>query len=410
MTKNTAIIFGIGAILFGMIIMLVETQYNGPKVKSENLLRKGSLLMEQDTREAVKEAMDVFLTVSSDYPETRADYQARFYLAECYERNNLKEAALKKYLEVAAYPELDEKMKKNTEFRIAKLKMLKAYNEEGMSSLLALLGQTSDPILRSEIYTEIGRYYQNEGNAMKAQRQYEIALTENPANKTARINLARVLMSQKKEGLAFGEYERYIDHYGLLDKEKGEVLSRYKNEAYNAGHELYKAKKYTEAKQYFSLVVKKFPATPEADLSYYYLGVMEMIGQNYKKAIHFLNAGVSNSPRNMDEACYMKKGESYFKLNEFVRAASVFQHVLDHYPKSVYQKMASDWASECEKALEERSTGMDDETPVSDENILPDNDEKEETQPVSDAKEKDGLLEVDEKEKYSPGGSREIGP
>lgn len=422
MTKNVAIIFGVVVIFFATTILLVETQYKEPKAKSEVMLRKGKLLLEQDTRDAAKEAMDIFMDVASRYPGTKEELEARFYLAECYERINLKEAALKKYTELAQSKILDETMKKNIQFRIAKLRIIKSYKEEGINSLLTLLGNTTDNVLRSEIYTEMGKLSLTEGKYSKAQRQFEIALSEHPNNKIARLNLARVLSVQNKDYLAYGEYERYISYYGKLDNEKEKVLGNYKKEAYTKGKALYKNKKYSEAKPFFQLVLKKFSASKEADLSAYYLGVIYLVEKNYKKAVHFFNLGVSNSPTNMDEACYMKKGEAYFKMKEYIRAAKVFQYLINHYPKSKYVSTAKEWAAECENAIKDNSMYSEENTKGKDhdlenetlDNRLTENLEEDSFSKDNISEEKkdslDNLLEIDEKEKFSPSGSSQIHP
>lgn len=442
MTKNVAIVFGLVVIFFAATILLVETQYKGPKEQSEVMLRKGKLLLEQDTKEAVKDAMDIFMDVTSRYPGTPEELEARFYLAECYERINLKEAALKKYSELAGNELLAEDMKKNIQFRIAKLRIIKSYKEEGVNSLLTLLGNTTDPILRSEIYTEMGRLSLSEKKYSRAQRQFEIALSEHPNNKTARLNLARVLSIQNKDSMAYGEYERYISYYGKLDNEKEAVLGTYKNEAYAKGKALYKNKKYKEAKPFFDLVLQKFSASKEADLSAYYSGVISLIEKDYKRAVYYFNLGVSNTPTSMDEACYMKKGEAYYKMGKILRAARVFQYLIDHYPKSKYVKTAKEWAIECENAIKENSLyGSDGDSsgtiegfsdasskPGPEKNDAFDNSDKAEITDGSDNSsarkidENDSemesfdnassgdLLEIDEREKFSPSGSTEIYP
>lgn len=366
--KKWIIFFGVILVFLAAAMFVYFLEYYLPARKALALLEKGKIYFEQENQEMLRQAIEQFTTILSEYPESPAAPEALFLLAESYERMSLRDVAFGKYkklLEQKIPPELLEKVR----FKIAKLQILRAYTDEGKSQLLLLLNTTTDPKLRSEIYTEIGRIYAKAGKLNEAQKNYQIALREYPENREAKILLAKSLGEQNKTDEAFGIYEDYLTFQAPLDSDKKQVVQDFRKEALEKGLKFLQEQNIKEAIKLLQFVSEKFPNTNEAEDALYFLGNAYLQEKDYVKALKAFNDAVSNSPRHRDEASFLKKGETYYYRKDYKKAAALFRYVQNNYPKGKYYQIAKDWEEEALRALTEESDLTQEKEEVVDEKI-----------------------------------------
>jgi tetratricopeptide (TPR) repeat protein len=339
----------IGAIVFtiGAGVFLIEREYiSGDKIARVRL-EQGKLQLERFDEDGLRKGIDELTAVVAQYPESVYAREARFHLAEAYERLGMRDVALGKYKRLAEMP-LTDQLKASVRFKIAKLQIMRNYSDEGMNQLLTLLNSTTDKALRSEIYLEIGKYYQRKGLAKDARRNYENALTENPENREARAAL----------GMTDADYTNSVALHGILDKqeapaaEKKEVAVEQKFDL-NPGIKAFTQGDYARAIRLLLPAARS--AAPESEEALYYVGNAYLKLKEYRNAVHYLNKAVSNSYRERDEAAYIKKGEAYYLNNQLERAAHVFHFVRTHYPNGKYAQIAADWENETRRLLGDKT-------------------------------------------------------
>lgn len=351
-----AIVLTIGAGVF-----LIEREYvSGDKIARVKL-EQGKLQLERFDEDGLRKGIDELTAVVAQFPDSIYAREARYHLAEAYERMGMRDVALGKYKKLNEMP-LGEALKANVRFKIAKLQIMRNYSDEGMNQLLQLLNTTTDKSLRAEIYLEIGKYYHRKGFARDAKRNFENALTENPENREARAAL----------GYSDAGYKNSLALTGVLgQEEKSEPVEKDKSmgEAKKAdkpepavkhgdlerGIQAFNSGDYSGAVRLLSPIARHAGAGSEDAL--YYLGNAYLKLKQYRNAVHSLNAAVGNADKHRDEAAYIKKGEAYYLNHQFSRALHVFTFVRTHYPYGKYAQIARDWETETRRMLGEKFGG-----------------------------------------------------
>lgn len=350
----------IGAIVFtiGAGVFLIEREYLAGDKIARVRLEQGKLQLERFDEDGLRKGIDELTAVVANFPESVYAREARYHLAEAYERLGMRDVALGKYKRLAEMP-LGDELKSRVRFKIAKLQIMRNYSDEGMNQLVSLLNSTHDKALRSEIYLEIGKYYQRKGLTKDARRNYENALAENPENREARAAL----------GLTDADYTNSVALHGILDKHVAaqEVKQAEAGQKYDlaAGISAFTRGEYERAIGLLLPAAKS--GAPESEEALYYVGNAYLKQKDYRKAVHYLNQAVGNSYRGRDEASYIKKGEAYYLDNRLERAAHVFRFVRTHYPHGKYAQIAADWENETRRLLGDKNGGKEGGTSQSDE-------------------------------------------
>lgn len=344
----------IGAVIFtiGAGVFLIEREYVSGDKAARTRLEQGKLQLERFDEDGLRKGIDDLTAVVAQFPESIYAREARYHLAEAYERLGMRDVALGKYKKLAEMP-LSDDLKTRTRFKIAKLQIMRNYSDEGMNQLLQLLNTTTDKTLRAEIYLEIGKYYQRKGMQADARRNFQNALTENPDNREARA----------ASGLSDPDYGNSVALHGILDK-KADPLPTEQPTAdkklpskilpvnqgdLRAGIQAFVSGDYQKAVRLLSAAANS--DQPESEEALYYLGNSYLKLKQYRNAVHFLNKAVGNNYRDRDEASYIKKGEAYYLNNQYQRAMHVFGFVSRHYPNGKYAQIAADWETETRRML-----------------------------------------------------------
>jgi tetratricopeptide (TPR) repeat protein len=337
----------IGAIIFtiGAGVFLIEREYVSGDKTAKARLEQGKLQLERFDEDGLRKGIDDLTAVIAHFPDSVHAREARYYLAEAYERLGMRDVALGKYKKLTEM-HLDDGLRAKVRFKIAKLQILRNYSDEGMNQLLQLLNSTGDKSLRSEIYLEIGKYYLRKGFAADARRNFENAMTENPENREARAAL----------GFSDGDYRNSVALHGVLDKDKKEEAASQEKPGVKydlaAGIQAFSSGQYEKAIRLLSPAASA--AGPDSEEALYYMGNASLKLKHYRNAVHYLTKAVSNKYLTRDEASYIKKGEAYYLNHQYDRALRVFRFARDHYPNGKYAQIACDWEAETRRMLGEK--------------------------------------------------------
>lgn len=372
--KNIYILAGFLILTLGAGFIYVNREYISADRTARSILNRGKLYLEQSNDDGLRKAVDELTKVAATWPDSLPGKEALYYLAEGYERLGMRDVALTKYRKLQDMP-LSLELKDRVKFKIAKLQILRSYTEEGMNQLVSLLAHTRAPAMRSEIYTEIGKYHVRKGSVKDAQRNLQIALQENGENKDARIALARLYASVGKDADAKAVYEDYLAFHEPLDKQSEKHTSAFRGDALGKGMRALSEEKYYEAVRYLTLVTEKFPGSADAETAWYGIGNAYFKLKQYPKAINAYNKVVGNSHPQKDEAAYVKKGEAYYHNKQYKRAAGIFAYVIKNYPEGKYSRIASDWEEECRRALGEVADLSEEDDGLEDDSLAEDKEE-----------------------------------
>jgi len=341
-----SMVIWIGAIVFtiGAGVFFIEKEYVSGDKAVRVRLAQGKLQLERFDEDGLRKGIDDLTAVIAQAPDSVHAREARYFLAEAYERLGMRDVALGKYKKLLEMPITDD-LRARAKFKIAKLQILRNYSDEGMNQLLQLLNTTGDKTLRSEIYLEIGKYYLRKGYAKDAKRNFENALAENPDNREVRAAL----------GYGDADYQNSVALHGILDKKEAqqpheaptaEKAQRFDNAA---GIQAFARGDYRRA---IALLTAAANSTQtESEDALYYMGISYLKLKDYRNAVHYLNKAVSNKYLERDEAAYIKKGEAYYLSNRFDRARRVFAFASSHYPNGKYAQIARDWEMEARRML-----------------------------------------------------------
>ena len=351
--RNAYLGAGFFAIILAIGFIMINQEYLNPQKRTRAKITRGQFYLEQDNEDAWRKAVDEFTKAASIYPGSAAGREAVYYLANAYEKLGMLDIAQSKYRKLHKHP-LSEDMKKRVRFKLAKIQILRSYSDEGKSGLLALLAQTQEKTLRSEIYTELGHYYYKKRDFAQAQKNYEIALAEDSENKDARVKLAKSLTAQGKHKAAYSVYETYLTHIGEIDPRKKTVVTTYKSDILSRGMALFHKGAFAKSIEHFQLVASRFAGTPQAEDGLYYTGIAYFKMGSYYKAIESFNKVITHSPATQDDAAMVKKGEAYYQLKNFEKAAATFAEARARYGNGRYGLIARDWEEESKRAIQER--------------------------------------------------------
>ena len=351
--KNLYIIAGSLIILSGLGVITFNHEVFSPEKQSRALLTKARLLLDQNSSETQKEATEIFTTVASSFPSSNAGKEALYYLAGIYEKLGNIDEATNKYRALLGL-NLNKDLSDRVKFSIARLQLSRYNNQEGFNALMILLSENVNDLLRSDIYTEIARFNARQKNMANAQANYEIALSENPKNKDADFELGSVLFLQKRYEDALRQYEHFFNIHINRSEHNEETAERFQKKLMASATEIFHDGNMQSAKKYFEFITDKFPHTANSETSLYYLGNMEYLGGNYKKAIEFFDQVIKYSPTDKDESAYLKKGQSYYQLHDYAMASRTFARAQELFPDGKYLDLAKKWEKESRQAMSDK--------------------------------------------------------
>jgi len=350
--KHRYVVVGSLIALSGMGVITFNEEFFLPNKEARALLTKGKLLLEQGNEDTMKKAVEVFTTVAAHFPDTKQAKEALFMLAEGYENLGNIDVAIGKYRRLLSM-EIDKDLADKVKFKIAKLQLSRYNTEEGFNSLMVLLSQNIDDLLRSDVYTELARFYSRQKNLTKSQANYEIALSENPKNAEANMEMAEVLFRQGKYEDALKQYIRFYNIYVNRSSANKLAVENFQDQVLRAAITLFQRGESTHAKNYFDFLAASFSETRYSEIANYYLGNIYYNQAGYTEAITLFDKVITELPDLKDESAYIKKAQAWYQLREYTKAAATIEKVFELYPDGRYKSVARRWASEIKQAMEE---------------------------------------------------------
>lgn len=333
------IVVGIGAFAYYDHFIRYERE-------ARELLTEGTLIYERGSREAINDSINVFSRVIARYPGTKAEAEAYYHIAQAYEKMNLNRLAYLKYVYILKNNRgLDQDFAGEVKARIARIKVMKCYTEEGIHQLLGLLNYSDNRDFRSRVYTELGHTYLQMREYDKSKRMFDIALSENGDNEEAILGKARAYKRLGQDDMAYNMYEYYLKYYGNFSHYADDVRQAYIHQVYHTGHERFRRGNYTAAIAYFKRIVGHFPESGYAESSLYWIGQSYFAMHKYSSAISYYDRVLNNEDGRKDEAARIRKGYAYFLMKKFDLAAREFQIYINNYPHGASIDIARKWKS-----------------------------------------------------------------
>ncbi|HPC39769.1 MAG TPA: tetratricopeptide repeat protein [Spirochaetota bacterium] len=340
------IVVGAVLVVVGIGVFAYYDRFVRHEREAQELLTEGKLIYERGSREAVNDSINIFSKVIARYPGTRAESEAYFNIAQAYEKMNLNRLAYLKYVYILKNARnIDEGFAREIKARIARLKVMKRYTEEGIYELMGLLHHSENRDFRSRVYTELGHTYLQMRELEKSKRMFDIALTENGENEEALLGKARAYKRLGEDDMAYNLYEYYLKYYGNFSQYADDVKSAYLHQVYQSGHQNYRAGRYTAAISYFKRVLSHFPESGFTENSLYWIGQCYFAMHRYGSAINYYDRVLNNYDSGKDEAARIRKGYAYFLMKKFDLAAREFQIYINNYPRGANIDTAKKWKS-----------------------------------------------------------------
>ncbi len=340
------IIVGAVLVVLGVGVFAYYDRFVRHEREAQELLTEGKLIYERGSRDAVNDSINIFSKVIARYPGTRAESEAYFNIAQAYEKMNLNRLAYLKYVYILKNGKnIDRDFAREIKARIARLKVMKRYTEEGIYELMGLLNHSESRDFRSRVYTELGHTYLQMRELEKSKRMFDIALTENGENEEALLGKARAYKRLGEDDMAYNLYEYYLKYYGNFSPYADDVKSAYLHQVYQSGHENYRRGRYTAAISFFKRILNRFPESGFTENSLYWIGQCHFAMHRYGSAISYYDRVLNNYDSGKDESARIRKGYAYFLMKKFDLAAREFQIYINNYPRGANIETAKKWKS-----------------------------------------------------------------
>ena len=344
MKMKEGVILGAILIVLGVGLYAYYDHFIRYEREARELLTEGKLVYERGSRGAINDSIKTFSRIIARYPGTQAESEAYFYIAQAYEHMNLNRLAYLKYIYILkSRPSIDPALNREIAARIARLKMMRRYTEEGIHELLGLLTQSGDRDFRSRVYTELGHTYLQAQDLQKSKRMFDIALTENGDNEEAILGKARACKRLGYEDTAYNLYEYFFRYYGNFSHYAPDIRRSYIEQVYRSGHERFRKGNYSGAISMFKRIILNFPDSGRTENALYWIGESYFAMKNYGAAIKYFNRVLGNDLAGKDADARIKKGYAYFLMKKFDLAAREFQIYINNYPQGRHIETARKW-------------------------------------------------------------------
>jgi TolA-binding protein len=354
-SKN--LLLGIALIVTGIALFAAYDQFIRPEREAREILAEGKIIMERGDRDSANLALSSFTKVVVKYSATRSAPEAYLQMGTAYEKLGLYRLASLRYSYLLKQPladRTDSAMKTDVIARLAKLKLMRSYTEEGLNQLYTLLNTTQNGELRSRIYSELGQNYLKNGDVAKAKNSFDIAVQENSSNEDALLGKARVFVRNGNYEEAFQIYDYFLKYFGAVSPYTPDVKSAYQQQLYHAGLYAYRAGNYGRAVELFSRYTYKFSGSKYTENALYWIGESYFSTKQYEKAISWFDKTLSNDFYHKDEDARIKKGYTCFMMKRFDLAAKEFQTYIHDYPHGKYVDEARSWKENSAQELRVR--------------------------------------------------------
>ena len=338
------VLVGIIFIFMGIGLFAYYDSFVKPEREAKELIIEGKMSFERNDKESINKAIDIFTKIIAKYPGTDSSLEAYYYIAESYEKLNLNRLAYLKYIYlIKSNMKIPSDMEKEINARIARLKIMKRYDEEGIHSLMGLLNYSDNKDFRSRIYTELGHTYLKTGEFQKSKRMFDLALSENGNNEEAILGKARTYKRMGQDSEAYELYDHFLKYYSNFSNYTVDVNKSYTRQLYESGISNYRKGRYYPAISYFKKYLTQFPGTSKTENSLYWIGESYFALKQYDNAVSYLKRVLNNDYYHKDQDASIKIGYAYFMAKNYDLASREFQSYIDTYPNGKYVERAKQW-------------------------------------------------------------------
>jgi tetratricopeptide (TPR) repeat protein len=341
---SRGIVIGFLFIIMGVGLFAYYDYYVRSGRDSREMVTEAKLIFERGDRDSINTSINLFNKVIARYPNSRAEVESYYYIAQGYEKLGLRRLAYLKYLYILKNrngntSELDNEIRA----RMAHLRITKSNTDEGIHQLLSLLNYSTNHDFRSRVYTELGHTYLNMRNYDKSKRMYDIALYENGSNEDAILGKARSFKLMGNPNASYDLYEYFLRYYGGFSQYADDVSKSYLQQVYESGYHSYMTGRYRESISFFNRLLRNYPNSPKSENALYWTGESYYSLGNYNRAIDCFTNVLSNGYINKDQDARIKRGYTYFQSKRYDLAAREFQIYLDTYPHGRHVNSARRW-------------------------------------------------------------------
>ena len=338
------ILVGVIMIFMGIGLFAYYDSFIKPEREAKELIVEAKMSYERGTSESINKAIEIFTKVIAKYPRTESAFEAYYYIAQGYEKLNLNRLAYLKYIYLLKNNnKIPAETEQEIKARVARLKIMKRYDEEGIHQLLGLLNYTDNKDFRSRVYAELGHTYLKRGEFASSKRMFDLALSENGNNEEAILGKARTFKRMGNDSQAYDLYDHFLKYYSNFSYYTNDVTKAYDRQLYDSGINNYRKGRYYPAIEYFRKYLNHFPGDSKAENSLYWIGESYFALKKYDSAISYFKRTLSNGYYHKDQDAMIKTGYSYFMAKNYDLAAREFQAYLETYPNGKYVTKAKQW-------------------------------------------------------------------
>jgi tetratricopeptide (TPR) repeat protein len=315
----------------------------------ENIL-EGEEYLTQNSKQASEKAVSIFSRLSARDQSRKHEFRIRYGLAIALEKSG------DPYRALEIYKELNRKdWKKEDQDKLSvslgSLLLKLNYEEEGKIHLQSALRTSNDRKIRSVALQSLAESQFARGENASARKNYELSLQEDPYNQNSRVGLSKALRRLGKDWYAMDVMDEYIQTNERLKTQDKEAVKEYKSEVYQKAKSYYSQKDYIRADEFFKKAIELNESPNIVEHSLYYLALSAENQGKSNDSIQYLNKVLNNGVYTMDQEALFKKGTIYFKKNQIEKAASIFNHIIEKYPKNHITEKAIQWRKECLEEL-----------------------------------------------------------
>lgn len=341
---SRGIVIGFLFIIMGVGLFAYYDYYIRSGRDAREMLTEAKLIFERGDKDSINTSINLFNKVVARYPNTRAEVESYYYIAQGYEKLGLRRLAYLKYLYILKNrngnsTDLDNEIRA----RMAHLRITKNNTDEGVHQLLSLLNYSTNHDFRSRVYTELGHTYLNMRSYEKSKRMYDIALYENGSNEDAILGKARTFKLMGYPNAAYDFYEYFLRYYGGFSQYADDVSKSYLQQVYESGYHSYMTGRYRNSISFFTRLLRNYPNSPKSENALYWTGESYYSLGQYNRAIDYFSRVLSNGYINKDQDARIKRGYTYFQSKRYDLAAREFQIYLDTYPHGRHVNSARRW-------------------------------------------------------------------
>ncbi|BDA79509.1 hypothetical protein LPTSP3_g24390 [Leptospira kobayashii] len=349
MNRSIVALAGFLFICAGIITAFYHTTIYSKEDQNQVVLERiaeGEEYLKQTSENSKEKAVSIFSELAGKKGLENYEFRIKYNQARALEKNGDHYLALDIYKGLRNKSNLTSEERDSLSYSLGNLLLKLDQEVEGKGHLESVLRSSNNAKLRSKVLQSLADYSYNHKLLEPARKNYVLALQEDNTNTEARIGWGRTLRKQGKDWASFDVFDEYIETENQLSGANGKVVDEYKDSVFAEAKSLYTKKTYWKSIELFQKALTLNPSPQVEENSYFYIAsAYDALGKQ-KESLEYLNKTLNNSNYSLDQASLYKKGTIYFRQGKFEEAASVFQTIVDKYPKNHITDKALAWKKE----------------------------------------------------------------